>query len=163
MAGFDVCRIAGSSEDVGHCWNGVTFEDTLYMVDVTFDDLGSLDEPDALTYIWFGAPWDPALYEINSPDLFPNLLTETDFSHGYYGMYDAVYEDLDDALLAMLEQHAEEGDVWTHTVVTGEEYTSRDVYNAIGRTMGKAGYRSVSWYEYLYYYGGNTYISILWA
>lgn len=163
LAGFDVCRIAGSSEDVGHCWNGVTLGDTLYMVDVTYDDLGSLEEPDDYTYVWFNCPVDTQLYQVEAPELFPNLATKPDFSQTYYGMHDAVYEDLDDALLAMLEQHAQEGDVWTYTVVTGQEYTSRDVYNAIGRTMGKAGYRSVSWYEYICYYAGDTYISILWA
>lgn len=163
LAGFDVCRIAGTSEEVGHCWNGVTIGDDLFMVDVTYDDLGSLENPEDFTYIWFNCAWDPDLYQIDSPELFDNLVTDTDFSQSYYNMADAVYEDLDAALLAMLEQHAEEGDVWTHTVVTGEEYTSKDVYNAIGRNMGKAGYRSVSWYEYICYYAGDTYISILWA
>jgi len=161
MAGMEVGKLSGDSEEP-HTWNTVCLEDIRYVVDVTFDDMES-DGPADKTYIYFNCPLDLETYQIDGDaTLYADVAQRTDPEVTYYGYRDCAFESLDDAVLYLLRQHAQKGNVVTYAMVTDAQLDSDDLYSAIERNMDRVGLRSVEWDEYITCYGGNTYLTLCW-
>ena len=161
MAGFDVCRIGGVSEEP-HCWNGIMLDGALYIVDVTFGDVADMDEQ-AKIYPWLNCGYDPQWYSIDGGvELFPELVTEDDLSKSFYAYEDSICATVNEAALYLLRQYKENGEGWYYAVVPDSQLTSEELFEAIDDNLSRANVWSVSWTEIIENYDGNTYISIRW-
>lgn len=161
LAGFDVCRIGGESEEP-HSWNGIMLDGKLYFVDATFGDMED-ENGQAMLYTWFNCSYDPDWYTIDGgTELFPQLVMENDLSQGYYTYQNCVFETVDEAALYLLRQYKEKGEGWSYAVVPDSQITSEELFEAIDDNMSKANVWSVSWTEVIETYGGNTYFALCW-
>lgn len=161
LAGFDVCRIGGISEEP-HSWNGILLNEKMYIVDATFGDL-EMEGDSAANYVWFNCGFDPEYYEIDGGvQVFPALTHENDLSQSYYAGQETIFESLDEAAYYMLRQYKDNGEGWVYAAIQDTQISSEELFNALDDNMSKAGVWSIQWTEIIEYYGGNTYFAIRW-
>ena len=161
MAGFDVCRVFGKGDGEGHAWNGITLDDKMYLVDVTFGDWDEIGSK-AKGYIQFNCAFDPETYAIDGgTEVFPELVTGEDLSQTYYKYKKSIFKSQTDAANYLARQCKKNGKGWYVAVVDDKIISSSKMISALKRARTKNGVYN-GFTTVVNTYGGDTHIAVKW-
>ena len=160
LAGLEVCKVFGTAEGGGHCWNAVRLDGKLYTVDVTFNDT-YCPEPEERTYIWYNNALDMNQYTVfGGVSQFDRMVFLEDLTHTYYTRTDMAFEGLGEAAYQLLRQFRKQGDGLYYAVVDEPDLKDDDFYSAVAANMSSAQVYSVQWRVSMETYKEDTYITV---
>ena len=162
LCDIEVRKVSGEVDGISHTWNAVSFDGEWYFVDTVYGDRMHYMS-DTVDYGRFNVGWDKDYYFIEGDERLYSWISETESEHTYYTENNLVFDSPEDAAVALCDQFAWNGQMYSYASVIDGDLSADEVYTAMYTEMISMGLDT----SYLLNvsvdsYGGRTQILVVW-